>query len=74
MDMVMIDLGTNLKCKIGDEVIFYGESNQKKTESTSEKEAVATTNEDLLSSEEKNAGWQLLFDGKTRKLGIKSYR
>jgi len=30
MDMVMIDLGKNLKCKIGDEVIFYGESNQKK--------------------------------------------
>jgi len=30
MDMVMIDLGKNLKCKVGDEVIFYGGDNQEK--------------------------------------------
>jgi alanine racemase len=27
MDMVMVDLGKNLKCEVGDEVIFYGEDN-----------------------------------------------
>ncbi len=30
MDMVMIDLGKNLKCEVGDDVIFYGEDNQNK--------------------------------------------
>ena len=30
MDMVMVDLGKNLKCDVGDEVIFYGEDNYKK--------------------------------------------
>ncbi|MCK4754766.1 MAG: alanine racemase, partial [Calditrichia bacterium] len=30
MDMVMVDLGKNLKCDVGDEVIFYGEDNHKK--------------------------------------------
>ena len=30
MDMVMVDLGKELKCDIGDDVIFYGESDQQK--------------------------------------------
>ncbi len=58
---------TRLLVFIGITLSFVAcQSNQKKTESTSEKEAVATTTGDLLSSEEKNAGWQLLFDGKTK--------
>ena len=30
MDMVMVDLGPELRCKTGDEVIFYGQSESKK--------------------------------------------
>ena len=30
MDMVMVDLGSELKCNTGDEVIFYGQSDSKK--------------------------------------------
>jgi alanine racemase len=30
MDMVMVDLGKKLNCEIGDDVIFYGESNNKR--------------------------------------------
>ena len=30
MDMVMVDLGLNLKCDVGDEVIFFGNDNLKK--------------------------------------------
>jgi len=30
MDMVMVDLGPDLKCKTGDEVIFYGQDNNKR--------------------------------------------
>jgi alanine racemase len=30
MDMVMVDLGKNLKCDVGDDVIFYGEDNQQR--------------------------------------------
>jgi alanine racemase len=30
MDMVMVDLGKKLNCEIGDDVIFYGESNHKR--------------------------------------------
>jgi alanine racemase len=30
MDMVMVDLGKNLKCDIGDDVIFYGEDNHQR--------------------------------------------
>jgi alanine racemase len=29
MDMVMVDLGADLKCNTGDEVIFYGQANSK---------------------------------------------
>jgi alanine racemase len=30
MDMVMVDLGKEVKCEIGDDVIFYGEKDQQK--------------------------------------------
>lgn len=40
------------------------QNNQKKNESTSEKEALSTLAQ--LSAEEKEDGWQLLFDGKTK--------
>ncbi len=45
---------TRLLVFIGIPLFFVGcQNNQKKTESISEKEAVATTTENLLSSEEK---------------------
>ena len=52
---------------IGIFLFFIGcQTKQKQNESNAEKETDKTTKPSLLSTEEIEAGWQLLFDGKTK--------
>ena len=52
---------------IGIFLFFIGcQTKQKQNESNAEKETGKTTKPSLLSTEEIEAGWQLLFDGKTK--------